>query len=191
MTATLQRVLELLSLVAVVATWIVAVRAYPRLPPRVPTHFGFSGRPDAWGRKETIFLLPVVSLAIYLLQWRVMGLVGREMPSTGFTLVLALLRLETAALMLAIERGMIAVARGRAGRLGNSIWLYTGAILLTSLLLAVAAPPKSARRHAEGARGPLPVAAAITPTFYARQLSQPLPDADLAEQAPRPILYAG
>jgi Domain of unknown function (DUF1648) len=149
MVASLQTVFEILALVAVVATWIVAVRVYPRLPPRIPTHFGFSGRPDAWGRKGMIFLLPVVSLAIYLLQWRVMGLVGHDIPSTRFTLVLALLRLETAALMLAIERGMVAVARGRAARLGNSIWLYTGAILATSLLLTAVAPPKEGRRHTE------------------------------------------
>ena len=73
MIATLQHVFELLALVAVVAIWIVALRAYPRLPLRIPTHFGFSGRPDAWGKKEMIFLLPVISLATYLLQWWVMG----------------------------------------------------------------------------------------------------------------------
>jgi hypothetical protein len=182
MTAILQRVCDLLALVAVVAIWCVAVRAYPRLPLRVPTHFGFSGRPDAWGRKETIFLLPAVSLGIYLLQWRVMRLVGHEVPSTSFTLVLSLLRLETAALMLAIEQGMIAVARGRAARLGNAIWVYTAAILATSFLLTAVAPPKGGRRHAEGRPGP---------RFYAWQPAQSLPVADFGRQAARPVLHAG
>lgn len=182
MIATLQSVCYLLALVAVAATWIVALRAYPRLPLRIPTHFGFSGRPDAWGRKGMIFLLPVVSLATCLLQWRVMGLVGREIPRSGFTLLLALLCLETAVLMLVIERGMVAVALGRAARLGNSIWLYTGVLLATALLLTAVAPPKGAQRHTEARPGP---------RIHAWQPAESLPVADFGRQAARPVLHPG
>lgn len=44
---------------------------WPDLPDRIPTHFGIDGKPDAWGKKESIFLLPVImggmGLFVYLL----------------------------------------------------------------------------------------------------------------------------
>lgn len=43
--------------------------AYPELPPRVPTHFGPSGRPDAWAVKSfsSVMALPVGTLAMGVL----------------------------------------------------------------------------------------------------------------------------
>jgi len=43
----------------VVAVMIaLAIAAFPHLPDPIPTHWGFSGQPDSWGSKWTIFLLP-------------------------------------------------------------------------------------------------------------------------------------
>ena len=44
-----------------VAVWM----AWPALPSRVPTHFGFSGRADAFGDKSSLFLLPAVTITLY------------------------------------------------------------------------------------------------------------------------------
>lgn len=46
---------------------ISAVVIYPQLPPEIPTHFGVSGRPDEWGPKMAIFLLPGLSALVYML----------------------------------------------------------------------------------------------------------------------------
>lgn len=44
---------------------------WPDLPDRIPTHFDINGKPDAWGKKESIFILPLVmggmGLFVYLL----------------------------------------------------------------------------------------------------------------------------
>ena len=44
---------------------------WPNLPPTIPTHFGINGEPDAWGKKDSIFMLPMImggmSLFVYLL----------------------------------------------------------------------------------------------------------------------------
>jgi uncharacterized membrane protein len=37
------------------------------LPDRIPTHFNLAGQPDGWGSHSTLFLLPVVASALYLL----------------------------------------------------------------------------------------------------------------------------
>jgi uncharacterized membrane protein len=44
---------------------------WPGLPDTIPTHFGIDGKPDAWGKKDSIFMLPAImggmSLFVYLL----------------------------------------------------------------------------------------------------------------------------
>ena len=53
-----------------VLIWVISLYAYYTLPERVPTHFGFSGRPDSFGSKSTFLYLPAAfSLAplIFLL----------------------------------------------------------------------------------------------------------------------------
>ncbi len=41
--------------------------AYSSLPDTIPTHFGIDGKADAWGNKATLFILPSVSIFVYLL----------------------------------------------------------------------------------------------------------------------------
>lgn len=40
--------------------------AWQQLPERIPTHFGLSGEPDAWGGKGTLVILPIVGLILYV-----------------------------------------------------------------------------------------------------------------------------
>lgn len=56
-------VLGLLALSWMVAMFIVDV---PKLPQIIPTHFGFSGKPDAWGPKSTIYPMLWLSMAMYV-----------------------------------------------------------------------------------------------------------------------------
>ncbi len=37
------------------------------LPEKIPTHYDFSGRPDAWGSKSAILYLPAVALLVWIL----------------------------------------------------------------------------------------------------------------------------
>lgn len=39
---------------------------YPELPDRIPVHFDASGTPDGWGKKATIWILPVITVVISL-----------------------------------------------------------------------------------------------------------------------------
>lgn len=49
----------------------IATYMYPRLPGRIPIHFGVDGQPDAWGDRISIFagpvILGVVSFLVYVL----------------------------------------------------------------------------------------------------------------------------
>ncbi|MEL7566816.1 MAG: DUF1648 domain-containing protein [Dehalobacterium sp.] len=43
------------------------LRFWPVLPETIPTHFGFSGQPDAWGSKTTLLILPLTGLVLYVI----------------------------------------------------------------------------------------------------------------------------
>ena len=49
--------------------WITfaALNGPDRLPKRIPTHFDFSGHPNAWGSSEMLWLLPMIGTGLYLL----------------------------------------------------------------------------------------------------------------------------
>jgi uncharacterized membrane protein len=38
---------------------------YSQLPERIPVHFDFSGRPDSWGGKETLWFLGAIMVVMY------------------------------------------------------------------------------------------------------------------------------
>jgi hypothetical protein len=129
-------VAEVGSIVTIVATWWIAFRAYATLPARFPTHFGFSGRPDAWGRKEWVWFMPAISLVMYLFDRYILALVASDPRHPGMVAGIAWLYFEMLLMFLYIESRSIAVARGRAEGLGKAfVPVVIAAIGLTSLLL--------------------------------------------------------
>ena len=63
------RVAPRLSAMLLAALWLGSVLAWPHLPPRIPTHFGFSGKADSWAETTLLswFGLPLLALVIVLL----------------------------------------------------------------------------------------------------------------------------
>jgi uncharacterized membrane protein len=79
----LRMVAEIGSVVTIVAAWLMAFRAYPRLPNRFPIHFGFSGRPDSWGRKGWVWCMPAMSVAMYLFDRYILSFAARDPGHPG------------------------------------------------------------------------------------------------------------
>lgn len=57
---------RVLDVVGLAALFVASSLAFPTLPERIPTHFGFDGRPDAWTPTTLAswFALPAVALAM-------------------------------------------------------------------------------------------------------------------------------
>lgn len=57
-----------------------ALWAWPRLPERIPVHFGIDGRPDAWGEPGlwSWFFLPALAAALTLLMDWLPGFMARH-----------------------------------------------------------------------------------------------------------------
>ena len=66
----MRKTLETVALAGLaVMYWIAysAVYGPTPLPNRVPTHFGITGQPNAWGSPSGMFLLPAIGTAVYLI----------------------------------------------------------------------------------------------------------------------------
>jgi hypothetical protein len=134
--AMLRMAAEVGSVVTMIAAWVMAIREYPSLPVRFPTHFGINGRPDGWGTKRMLWFLPALSVGIYGLNGYILGLIARDPRHPGMAAGMAWLNFEMLAMFLFIEARSIAVARGRAAGLGAAFLPITIAVIVvTSLLL--------------------------------------------------------
>ncbi len=58
--------LETAAALGILTMLYVTIKSWPLLPQTIPHHFGVSGRPDAWGGKWTLWLLPGISLVLYV-----------------------------------------------------------------------------------------------------------------------------
>jgi uncharacterized membrane protein len=60
------QVLELLGWGVLLALWVWTGTSYSNLPDTIPTHFNAAGEADDYGRKASIFGLPVVASLLYI-----------------------------------------------------------------------------------------------------------------------------
>jgi uncharacterized membrane protein len=63
----LEKILGIIAILGVLASWIYLIVSWKRIPLRMPTNFGFSGNPDAWGGRGSIISLPIVESLLYIL----------------------------------------------------------------------------------------------------------------------------
>lgn len=58
--------IELISLAMIVISFALVVKNWSSLPARIPSHFGFDGKPDGWGGKGSLVAMPLIALPMYL-----------------------------------------------------------------------------------------------------------------------------
>lgn len=61
----LDKFIEVISWMLLVAIWCILLINFSSLPDLVPTHFNFTGRPDATGAKWSLFILPGVATILF------------------------------------------------------------------------------------------------------------------------------
>jgi hypothetical protein len=115
------KLIDALSLVILILCWWVALSVYPRLPEQIPVHFGIKGDADKWGGRWMIFLMPIVSTAIFAFNYWVFQHLSPGSPKpvppeaqTPFHLLL----LALSVIFTYVTWRMSEVAFGRARGLG-------------------------------------------------------------------------
>ena len=125
--------LELVALIAAFAPFLIVIQSWGSLPELVPTHFGISGRPDRWGRRWQIWILPVLAPVMYT----VFSVTTHTLPWSGLdshlpeSLLRAMVPLKA---LICLELSYVSwmtvrVARKQAERLNS--FLLLGMILLS------------------------------------------------------------
>lgn len=100
---------RLLNAILVLALFAGSAWAYPRLPERIPMHFGVSGQADAWAGRSIAswFLLPAVTAALALMMYA-LSAAGASNPHLwnlpDKRLFLALSRAEQAPIIARMQR---------------------------------------------------------------------------------------
>lgn len=133
------QVLEVLSAIPLLVLIFMVIQTWKILPESLPTHFGPSGTPDAWGSKESILLLPGLSLVLYLLLtvlsryphiYNYPCRITEENAPVQYRMArifMRVLKLEIIAMFTYIEWATIQVALGKAGGLG--VWFLPASII--------------------------------------------------------------
>lgn len=62
-------IFELAGITAIFSMIVILSKYWPGLPDIIPTHFGFSGKPDGWGGKESLLFLPMLGTFMYICMW--------------------------------------------------------------------------------------------------------------------------
>lgn len=61
------KTLNFISALMIIISLLYTIVVYQNLPSEVPTHYNLYGKPDAWGNKPIIFLIPGISAYAWLL----------------------------------------------------------------------------------------------------------------------------
>jgi uncharacterized membrane protein len=121
---------EAVSLAALLGTLAFAAWHWGDLPAKVPQHFGVSGKPDSWGGKAILAILPLTSLIVYFgltLASRYQQLINlpssadRERPEVRQLLLtfVTVVKAEVTVLLFYITWATVETALGRANGLGK------------------------------------------------------------------------
>jgi uncharacterized membrane protein len=138
--STFEKVLQIFCILILIASFIIVIISWSALPKSIPSHFNAAGVPDAWGRKSTLFTLPIIGFVMYLLltplehftkifnfsfeitekNARFVYQIAREM--------LVCLKLEMLLVFGYIQWNEVEVAKG--GHMGLGTWFITVTILI-------------------------------------------------------------
>ncbi|MBO0857265.1 MAG: DUF1648 domain-containing protein [Chloracidobacterium sp.] len=113
--------IDALSAIVLILGWWIAFGVYPRLPERVPVHFGVRGEADRWGKRWMIFTLPLIGTVVIALNYWLFEYLSPGAPKPiplGMRTPLHLMLLVLSVIFTYITWRMSEVAFGRARGLG-------------------------------------------------------------------------
>ncbi len=62
---TTDKIFEFLGWVAILAIWVLVIVSYTKLPDTIPIHYNGAGTADNFGRKDSIFVLPLIATVLF------------------------------------------------------------------------------------------------------------------------------
>lgn len=137
------KLLEIIGISGIIVLIALPATFYNSLPDEIPTHFGFTGKPDDFGGKAAIWMLPTIGVVMYAglaflnyflvrknIALKINPGAGEKQKQSAFRL-LQFLKAILAISFAYIEFGTIQTALGRADGLG--VWFLPVFIILLIL----------------------------------------------------------
>jgi len=126
--------------IGLILVLVVFAMNYGAAPATVPTHFGPSGAPNAWGPKSTFLLFPILGVVFFAFAVLAMTLVAAisaaKIPP-ALPALTGLVFVEVIWVLAFTEMGSFAVALGKTAGLSNWIVIGIGAVMLTALAIVI------------------------------------------------------
>ncbi|MCC5946437.1 MAG: DUF1648 domain-containing protein [Bernardetiaceae bacterium] len=63
---TIDKTLELLGWLAIIAIWVLAISNFAKLPDTIPIHYNSVGEADGFGDKTNILILPIIATILFV-----------------------------------------------------------------------------------------------------------------------------
>jgi uncharacterized membrane protein len=137
---------EGLSLLLVIFMFAMVAVHWSQFPDQVPTHFGFSGKPNGWRGKGFLLILPCTAAIVWVVMTvaqryqRLINLpftIDRDSPEVQSALrSMMIAEKTTMALLFAwLMQGMVRTALGRAEGLGQGFLPLALALIFTPLIV--------------------------------------------------------
>jgi uncharacterized membrane protein len=120
----ISQIIDRFALLLMVVGLLIPAFYYSELPPRIPIHFNWQGRPDWWVGKVWVWMLPCVGVILYNMLGRINFTDSKETGRKAAELrliqrMMRWVRLFVMASFLYLTWGIIQTARGRWEGLGT------------------------------------------------------------------------
>ncbi len=63
----LEVILEIISVIAVILTWVYLITSWSKMPSMIPAHFNSSGQVTGYGSKDVSFIFPIIGTFVTIL----------------------------------------------------------------------------------------------------------------------------
>jgi len=142
----IDKMLELTCFLMVLGFWIHLILNYPGLPETIPTHFNAAGEADGFGKKSSIFMLPIIASILYALMTvlnffpHIYNFPTKITPENAFrqytnaTQMIRVVKLGLLLLFFSIEIKTVKTAIGKAEGLGDWFLPLTFLLLVFPLI---------------------------------------------------------
>ena len=140
---------EIIALAVIAFSFIYLVAVWSSLPEKVPSHFGFSGKVDAWAGKGSLILFVGLELFLYVTltvisrfpqihnyPWKITA-ENRDRQYLLTRQFLAVLKLELVSVFAYLEWQVVQVARGSTSDLGVLFLPVFIAIILVAVVVYI------------------------------------------------------
>ncbi|MEF9992492.1 MAG: DUF1648 domain-containing protein [Romboutsia sp.] len=61
-----QKIIEFITALVIIFTILDIISSWSMIPDKIPTHFNFYGEADGWGSKNSIIIMPIIEVIIYI-----------------------------------------------------------------------------------------------------------------------------